>query len=82
MNGSSFNASDDPSVSAAAFELVQVLADKGVSADEIRITFSSSSGSSPATTVNIELLSLSEAADTQPCFSGLNGVFALMDIDD
>ncbi len=82
MNGSSFDESDDPLVSAAAFELVQILANKGIAADEIKITFSSSMESATPTTVNIELLSLSEATDIQPCFSGLNGVFALMDIDE
>lgn len=82
MNGNSFDESDDPLVSAAAFELVQILAAKGIAADEIRIKFSSLSGIPPATTVSIELLSLSEAVDTQPCFSGLNGVFALMDVDE
>jgi hypothetical protein len=82
VNGSSFDESDDPLVSAAAFELVQILARKGIAADEIRITFSSVSKASPATTVNIELLSLTETADIQPCFPGLHGVFALLDIDE
>lgn len=82
VGGSSFDESGDPLVSAAAFELVQILARKGIAADEIRITFSSFAEKLPVTTVNIELLSLSETADIQPCFPGLHGVFALLDIDE
>lgn len=82
VNKSSFDGSDDPEVSAAAFELVQILARKGIAPDEIRITFTSFSESSPTTTVNIELLSLTETADVQPCFPGLHGVFALLDMDE
>jgi hypothetical protein len=81
-NGSSFDESDDPVVSAAAFELAQILARKGIAADEIKITFSSSSEIPAPTTVHIQLLSLSESSDTLPDFDGLYGVFALLDLDE
>lgn len=82
VNQGSFDESDDPLVSAAAFELVQILACKGIAADEIRITFSSVPADRIPTTVNIELLSMTESAETQPDFDGLNGVLALFDIDE
>lgn len=82
MNAGSFDESDDPLVNAAAFELVQILASKGIAADEIRIRFSSVAANCVPTTVNIELPSMSDAIDTQPDFAGLNGVLALVDIDE
>lgn len=82
MEGHSFDESDDPLVSAAAFELAQILARKGIAADEIRIRFSSSSTASTPTTVNIQLLSLTESPDTQPDFDGLYGVYCLLEVDE
>lgn len=82
VDENSFDESDDPLVSAAAFELVQILARKGISADEIKIRFSSVSEDCVPTTVNIELLSMTESLETQPDFDGLYGVFALLDIDE
>lgn len=85
VKGHSLDESDDPLVNAAAFELAQILARKGIAADEIRITLSSSPKAPESTTVNIRLLSLTDltdAPDTLPDFDGLYGVFALLDLDE
>lgn len=85
MKGHSLDESDDPLVSAAAFELAQILARKGIAADEIRISFSGAPKESESTTVNIRLLSLgdlTDSPDTMPDFDGLFGVFALLDLDE
>jgi hypothetical protein len=85
VKGHSLDESDDPLVSAAAFELAQILARKGIAADEIRITFSSTSKALEPKTVNIRLFSftdLTDSPDTLPDFDGLNGVFALLDLDE
>lgn len=76
-DGNLIEGSDDPLISAAAFDLVQVLARKGITAGEINITFSGSCGLPDGATVNIVLPSLTDPADAEPKFPGLQGVFAL-----
>lgn len=82
MNGRTFDASGDPLISAAAFELLQHLIRKGVVADEIRIKFSSSLEVPAHTTVTIELPSMAEPPEIRPDFDGLHGVYALMDVEE
>lgn len=81
VNGRVFDESGDPLITAAAFGLVQMLARQGVVAEEIRIRFSSSESPEPES-VTIQLPSLSEPQGIRPDFDGLNGVYAVLDVDD
>lgn len=81
VNGRVFDESGDPLITAAAFGLVQLLAREGVVAEEIKIRFSSSAEPAP-TTVTIQLPSLSEPPGIRPDFEGLNGVYAVLDVDE
>lgn len=76
-DGHLIEGSDDPSICAAAFDLVQLLARKGITAGEINITFSNSCGLPDGARVNIVLPSLTDPADAEPKFQGLQGVLAL-----
>lgn len=76
-DGDSCQGTDDPLVTAAAFELVQVLTRKGIIPREINISFAGGGAEPGSQMVNIELPSLTDAVDTQPKFPGLQGVFVL-----
>lgn len=69
---------EDPVVTAAAWKLVEVLNRKGISAGEIKITFSQPCESTEQALVNIQLPSLTDSLDVQPDFNGLQGVFILV----
>jgi hypothetical protein len=76
-DGNSCQGTDDPLVTAAAFELVQVLTRKGIVPREINISFTGGDAEPASQLVNIELPSLTDAVNIQPKFPGLQGVFAL-----
>lgn len=68
---------DDPLVTAAAFELVQVLGRKGIVPKEIHISFVGGDTEPASELINIELPTLTDSMETEPEFPGLQGVFAL-----
>lgn len=70
-----YDESGDPLVSEAAFQLIQVLSNHGVTAGEINISFGTEAPE--GVSVNIQLPALTDSLDTQPDFAGLRGVFAL-----
>lgn len=77
MNENSFDRLGLPLVK-AAFMLIQLLACKGITIDEIDIKFSVG-GSQDAST---EPTAMTEPIDTQPDFDALWGVFVLVDVDE
>ncbi|WP_155854616.1 hypothetical protein [Paenarthrobacter nicotinovorans] len=62
-------------MSEAAFQLIQVLSNHGVTAGEIKISFGTEAPE--GVRVDIQLPALTDSLDTQPDFTGLRGVFAL-----
>lgn len=76
-DGDSCQGANDPLVTAAAFELVQVLTQMGIVPREINISFAGGHAEPASQMVNIELPSLTDPVNTQPKFPGLQGVFAL-----